>query len=266
MTKPSAKKTETAVVTAGPVEIPDDQIPDTIEGIAKWVLDNEVEVRKAALVYWWNIGKMVATIQADEGKYGSKAVALIAEKSGKNERLLYNAHNLYKDHPKFNSVCALAIEWSSVREIQLLPDARKRRILEQKAADRNMTVKEVKEEVRKIKGKSKPKDKKPKAPKGPNALSYFMLLDDLMAKLGADTDRHLKDISAMLALVSDEYRTPDEDYNIIVEGDKNNDPLAVKISKKAASLVQKLQQYVIPLKDTFNDTEDSGAEDPEEEA
>jgi len=270
--KSSAKKkdkkgTELALYNAA-LEIPDDQIPDTVEGIAEWINENKKGVQKVALVYWWNIGKMISRIQEDEGKYGSKAVERVAEAQGKaGPRLLYNAHNFYKDHPTFQDIETRAIEWSSIREIQRIPDPQQRLLLEERAEAENMTVREVKEAVNEVKGKNKPKDKAPKS-SGPNALSYFMKMDRVLDKAISSVDDVLKDLGPMLELVGDEDRTPDEDYNAIVEGDesKGKDPMAVIVSGKADTLREKLEHYIIPLKDTFSEGEETTNAEGAEEA
>jgi hypothetical protein len=263
--KPEKATSTELALPSSKFEIQDDQIPDTIPGVIELIKSIEKEVRKTALVYWWNIGKIIKAIQDDEGRYGAKAVETVAEELNKSDRLLWAALRFYNDHDDFEHVTDMAIEWSAAREIQRVPDPKERAKLEAKAEKEDMTVREVKEEVNKVKGKDVPPDKKPKAA-GPNALGYFIKLDTYMDKARKETDKHLEDMSAMLALVGDEARTPDEDYNIIVEGLDTKDPLALIISKKAVYIIDKLQKYVVPLKDTFNDapSEDSESEDSEE--
>lgn len=262
--KKKGKTSTSLALPSSEFEIQEEQIPDTIPGVIELIKSIEKEVRKTALVYWWNIGKIIKAIQDDEGKYGSKAVETIAKELNKSDRLLWSALRFHNDHEDFGHVASMAIEWSAAREIQRVPDPKDRAELEAKAEKEDMTVREVKEEVNKVKSKDVPPDKKPKA-SGPNALNYFIKLDSYMDKVRRETDKHLEDMGAMLALVGDEERTPDEDYNIIVEGVDKKAPLSMIISKKAAYIIDKLQKHVLPLKDTFNDESDTSESDSSEE-
>ena len=261
--KPKTKKSAALTIPTTEFVIQDDQIPDTIPGVVKLIGSIMGEVRKASLVYAWNIGKVIKKIQEEEGRYGSGAVEQIAQALGQSDRLFWEMLRFYNYHEDFNRVKGMAIEWSSAREIMRLPDPKQRTKLEDTAEKDNLTVREVREEVNKAKGKPAKKEKTKK--KEPNALPYFMKLDTSLNGIISTLDGQLKDITPMLSLVGDEERTPDEDYKILVEGTDKKDPMMTQLSKKAVSIIEKLTRYVVSLKDTFNENEDSESDGSEEE-
>jgi hypothetical protein len=247
------KKTTTAITfPSNELMIDTDQIPDTIPGVVDLIQSLMSEARRTSLVYVWNVGKIIRHIQDKDG-WGSGAVEQVAEKMGQTPRLLWEMLRFYNYHEDFDHVKVLAIEWSASRLINQLKDPKVRKKLEDKAAKENMTVTEVKEEVRKIKTQDAPKDKKPTTKKGPNALQYFMLLDQQLATTIADLDKQLGNLSDMLELTSDEKRTPDESYALIVEGSGKNAPLVQTISRKAVSIVERLNRVLVPLENTFRE-------------
>lgn len=263
--KPKVKAASTAVaLPTTDFIIPDDQIPDTVPGVVGLIKDMMGEVRKASLVYVWNIGKVIKKVQDDEGRYGSKAVETVAEELGQTPRLFWEMLRFYNYHEDFDRVKEMAIEWSAAREIMRLPDPKQREKLEKEAEEENLTVREVRKKVNTTKGTPKsPKEPAKTKSKGPNALNYFIsLITDLEDALSA-FDKRFADLSAMLVLVGNEEMTSDEDYNIIVEGDEKKDPLAVKASKLGASIMDRIERNILPLKDTFNDSAESNGSEEE---
>jgi hypothetical protein len=267
--KSSAKPKEAALMLpTTDFVIQDDQIPGTIPGVISLIQDMMQEVRKTSLVYVWNIGKVIKKVQDDEGRYGSKAVETVAEALGQTPRLFWEMLRFHNYHEDFDKVKGMAIEWSAAREIMRLPDPKQREKLEEEAEKENLTVRDVREKVNKAKSDTSPKTPKiPAKDKGPNALTYFIGLISDLEKINRDLDTRLKDLSGILNMVGNEELTPDEDYNIIVEGDGKKDPLAVQASKQGAIIVKKLNKLVVPLKDTFNepgqDSEPDGSEEEE---
>lgn len=266
MTESSAKpKTVTAVILpTTDFVIQDDQIPETVPGVVSLIQDMMGEVRKASLVYVWNIGKVIKKIQENEGRYGSGAVETVAEELGQTPRLFWEMLRFHNYHEDFDKVKGMAIEWSAAREIMRLPDPKQRAKLEEVAEKKNLTVREVREEVNKVKSSAPKAKAEPKKAKGPNALTYFIGLVSDLEKINADLDKRLKDLKPMLNLVGNEEMTSDEDYNIIVEGDEKKDALSVSASKQGAIILKKITNFVIPLKDTFKEQPDAESDGSEE--
>jgi hypothetical protein len=250
-----AKKTTTTAITFPSNELMIDvsQIPGTIPEVAELIQSLMGEARRTSLVYVWNVGKIIRHIQDKEG-WGSGAVDLVAEKMGQTPRLFWEMLKFYNYHEEFDEVKVLSIEWSASRIINQLKDPRLRKRLESRAAKEHLTVTEVKDEVRKIKEKDAPKEK-PSKKKEANALQYFMLLDQYLDTVVSDIDKQLGNIGDMMELTSDEKRTPDESYALIVEGSDKTAPLVQTISRKAVSIIERLQRVLVPLETAFRDGE-----------
>ena len=238
--------------------IHDGQIPDTYEGVRDLVQQLIQDGQKTALVFTWNIGKIIQALQDEheangaDSKYGAKAVERIAEDVGRTPRLMQEMLRFYRKHEDIEYVCDLQLEWSTARECMRITDDKERKELEKTAADESLTVRQVRDIVNESVAKGN-KGQSRGAGRQISAISWYAKLNRMTAAALKDIKAHMHAYPDMQKIVEDENRTTDEDYKKIVEGD---DPLKNQIGTKATRLADYLRQNVVPIQHSFAESDE----------
>jgi len=216
--------------------------------------------RKVMLLHSWNVGRIIAHIQEDAGgRYGAKAVDRVAaDLEMSSTRILHEYLRFYNAHRDINYVQKLKLEWSAARELLRISDDKKRTKMEAEAQKKEMSVREVRDWVKEENNKDaakKPKDKGKKSePRKIKAITYYRKLvrklEDDLEEIKGMAQRHPE----MALLVSNEDRTTDEDYEIIVNGKAGGEqPLVEQVGDLAERLSNYLRTTVVPIRNAFED-------------
>ena len=230
-------------------------VPDDLDGVTDLVQGMMIESRRTSVIYAWNIGKLCQHVHDTEGKYGSRAVETMAEKLGKSGKILWEMKRFFNAYSDYSKVKDFQLEWSSARELLRLEDGSERKKVETRTIKENLSVRDVRGIVTDLKkGKQKPPKSQPKKPPAPNALKFFMKLEGDLTAINNQLDSLIKDILPMLSLVSDENRTSDEEYKILVEGTEKEQPLVKKTGRLAVSITEKLARNVVTLETVFDES------------
>lgn len=231
----------------------DGDLPKDFDGTCAVIKRLIVATTKHMLLHAWGIGRLVENIQTLEGgRYGAKAVERIAAATHQSPRNVSDMLKLYNAIPNEGGVSKLNVEWSTARETLRLPDPAVREAVLTKAAKDHLSVREVREVVNTELKKNKPKAAKQE--RQVQALPFFKKMQAELERCRDELDRMKLQLPDFVRIVSDEKRTSDEDYNLIVEGDPKTKTRSIlgQITVLAQNLSGVLNRDIITIEGQFS--------------
>jgi hypothetical protein len=222
--------------------------------------------RRVFLVHVWGIGRLISSIQEEEGRYGSHAVEKVAEKLGKTPRLFYDMLRFHREYPDVERVLKMKLDWTAARELMRIEDTKVREKLEQKAEDSDATVRDVREMVNEAKKNLDSKDpsKKKKSSKKARPIAWYKKVQKHLDRCLSDLLELMQDKAEMQVLVECPEATTDEEYKILIEGSGKTPPLIEEISKLGERMITALQREVVPMKEVFQNVDESSSSEEAE--
>lgn len=159
-----------------------DEIISTIRNtISQGVLKSKSVVKKEQTKAYWSAGKTLyesfKNIET-ESIYGKSLFQEIAEATNISCRSLYLMHQFYNEYPDLNEKDNL-LSWTHYRVLLTVDEKEKRDILEKKIIEKNLSTRELREEV-KAKKKNKQKNNSIKEKIG--AMHHYKIYEDLNRK------------------------------------------------------------------------------------